>query len=472
MPVFSPPEDGCATNPAQTSGAGPADSRFSVTPRRGQSIMIGVEEDPFGRDSGTTAAPPSSPAPGPFEPTQDAERSESIDILRGIAILGILLVNVQFFFAPMTLLLAGEDWWTGPLDRLATALVHFFAQGKFYTMFSFLFGLGMALQMERAEARGRSFVPFFARRMSWLLLLGTAHAFLLWFGDILATYALLGFSLILFRRRATRTLLVWTVVLFLIPLLLMALFVVPPLLAPHSPAAAETEREFAEMRQGARAMTATAREVYSSGTYLETLPVRASEVALVYRYSFIGAPGILAMFLVGLNLGRRRFLREAHRNLSGIRRWLGILACIGLPANAVLVVTMTTVDQGIPSAGLLLQQIAFTVGGPALCFTYVLGVVLLLRRESWRRRLLPLAAVGRLALTSYLTHSLVFTTIANGYGLGFYGRVGPAAGLALAVALFAAQIALSNWWLRRFRFGPFEWLWRSLSYLRLQPIRR
>jgi len=308
--------------------------------------------------------------------------------------------------------------------------------------------------------------------MTWLLLLGLAHAFLVWFGDILATYAVLGFPLMLFRERRNRTLLVWTVVLFLVPLLLLGLFVGATQLALHSPEASEMRRELAEIRQGAQAMAATAREVYSGGSYLATLPVRASEVAMVYRYSFMGAPGILAMFLVGLNLGRRRFLREAHRHLPAIRRWLVILACIGLPANAVLAVTLSAVDQGVPSPGLLIQQAAFTVGGPALCFAYVLGVLLLLQREQWRRRLGPLAAVGRMALTSYLTHSLVLTTVANGYGLGLYGRIGPAAGVVLALALFASQVVLSNWWVRRFRFGPVEWLWRSLSYLRLQPMRR
>jgi uncharacterized protein len=403
---------------------------------------------------------------------QAGERVETIDILRGIAVLGILLVNMQMFFSPLSQTFAGADPWTGSLDRAATALIRFLAQGKFYTMFSFLFGLGMAIQMERAEARGRRFVPFFLRRLFWLLLFGAAHAFLVWYGDILALYALLGFPLILFRRRSERTLLVWTIVLFLVPLLLMILVTIGIQVALHSPAASELESDFEERRQQAAAMTETAREVYSTGSFAEILPVRAREVGLIYSYVFFAAPGVLAMFLIGLNLGRRRFFQRASEYLPEIRRWLIVLALIGLPANAVLVATTMRIDQMMPSPGLLLQQLAFTFGTPALCFTYVLGVVLLLQRESWRRRLAPLAAVGRMALTNYLTHSLVFTTVAYGYGLGLYNRVGPAAGLLLTGAMYLLQIGASNWWVRRFRFGPMEWLWRSLTYLRLQPLFR
>jgi uncharacterized protein len=418
-----------------------------------------------------TPRPPAAQAET-FAPVLAGERVQTIDILRGIAILGVLVVNMQFFFAPMSEMFSGTDRWPGAVDGAAEALIRFLAQGKFYTMFSFLFGLGMAIQMERAEARGGSFVPFFARRLSWLLLIGAAHAFLLWFGDILATYALVGFPLILFRKRKNLTLLVWTIALAPIPLLLMALFVGAVQLALHSPAAADVEQDLLEMRQRSSAMTETAREVYANGSYSEMLPVRAREVGLIYQYSFMAVPGILAMFLIGLNLGRRRFFHRVPEQLPAIRRWFGILVLIGLPANAVLTATMGSIDQVVPSPALLLQQIAFTFGGPALCFAYVLGILLLLQDERWRQRLTPLAAVGRMALTNYLTHSILFTTIANGYGLGLYGRVGPAAGLVMALALYAVQVVLSNWWLRRFRFGPMEWLWRSLSYLRPQPLAR
>ena len=119
----------------------------------------------------------------------------------------------------------------------------------------------------------------------------------------------------------------------------------------------------------------------------------------------------------------------------------------------------------------LLAPVWFDVGVPGLCFFYVSTFVLALQREAWRRRLAPLAAVGRMALSNYLLQSLVCTTIFYSYRLGLYGQVGPALGLALTALIFTLQIPLSMWWLRRFRFGPAEWLWRTLTYGKLQPMR-
>jgi uncharacterized protein len=309
--------------------------------------------------------------------------------------------------------------------------------------------------------------------MLWLLVIGACHAFLIWFGDILATYALIGFWLILFARRKSTTLLVWTIVMLLLPLALLTGIVGILELAKLSPeATAEVEQGFAENREQAQERLEAARVGYAAGGYREILPLRARQVATSYSYFFFGAPGILAMFLLGLNLGRRRFFHDPAPHLPIIRRWIGWLFVVGLAANALMVVLVRSVDQIVPSPAMLLQQVTFLVGGPALCFAYVGGIVLLAQRESWRRLLMPLAAVGRMALTNYLMHSLVFTTLANGYGGGLYGKVSPSVGLLLTLAMFAIQIPLSNAWLRRFRFGPVEWLWRSLTYLRLQPMRR
>jgi uncharacterized protein len=121
---------------------------------------------------------------------------------------------------------------------------------------------------------------------------------------------------------------------------------------------------------------------------------------------------------------------------------------------------------------MLAQQVGHVLGGPSLCLVYVAGLCALYRRERWRKRIAVLAPVGRMALTNYLTHSLVFTTLSYGYGLGWYGRVSFTAGLGLTLVTYVAQIVLSRWWLARFRFGPAEWLWRSLTYFHPQPMRR
>ena len=390
-----------------------------------------------------------------------------------MAILGILLINMQLFFSPMSLMMLGRDWWPGLADQVVKVLLQFFAQGKFYTLFSLLFGLGMAIQMQRAEARGRSFPGFFSRRLFWLLVIGLVHAFLIWFGDILGQYALLGFALLLFRRRKDTTLVVWIVVLMLVPLILFGgLFGLMELARLNPEAAAEIERQIAEGNQANLALAEEARDVYAAGGYAEILSVRAREVGLIYRFLLFGGPGILAMFLIGFLLGRRGFFRDLETRLPGLLRWTPVLLVVGVAANAAVVVTHRFVNPMEPSPLMMLQQAGFLLGGPSFCLLYVAGLASLYRRERWRRRLRWLAPVGRMALTNYLTHSIVFTTMANSYGLGLYGRISFTVGLGMTLAIYAAQIGLSRWWLRRFRFGPAEWLWRSLTYFRPQPMRR
>jgi uncharacterized protein len=391
-------------------------------------------------------------------PVRTAERIALIDILRGFALLGILLVNMQMFGAPLKLWFSRVEWWPGPLDQAARLLILFFAQGKFYTLFSILFGLGLAIQLERAETHGVQSARFFARRMVWLLLIGLCHAFLIWMGDILVSYALVGFLLIPFRKRTSKTLVAWTVVLLLLPLLI---FAVPTFLA------ATPERSPEEMLE----MIDSATAAYSSGDLGRIFVQRAQDVGTIWLFSFLSFPNFLALFLIGLNLGRRRFFQNLESNLPFVRRWIWRLLALGVLGNVAMVVaTELAPDPMSPVA--YFGQIFMTFGAPAMTLFYVSSIALLVQREPWARRLAPLAAVGRMALTNYLLQSLVCTAIFNGYGWpGLYGRVSTSIGLLLSFAIYLLQIPLSNWWLGRFRFGPAEWVWRSLTYGRPQPMR-
>lgn len=412
--------------------------------------------------------------PAALDPIAPRERVALMDALRGFAVLGILLVNMQFFFSPIYLFGRSAEWWPGLADRAVEWAIQFLAQGKFYSMFSFLFGVGAAVQLQRADARGDSFARFFARRMFWLLLIGSIHAFLIWFGDILFFYAVIGFALIPFARRKYMTLTVWTVILLLIPLLIMGGIVGILELARLQPeSAAEVDRMLAETGQKTQERLERARELYPAGSYGRILELRATQWGTVAASMLIWLPNILALFLIGLQVGRRDFFRNVLQHLPRIRRWVRWLLALGITASlAGLALRGQIVDFNVPSPVMWLQQVLFTVGAPALCFSYVLLITLLSQSAAWQQRLAPLQAVGRMALTNYLMHSVVFTMLANGYGLGLYGRVGPSLGLLLTVAMFLAQIPLSAWWLSRYRFGPVEWLWRSLSYRGLQPMRR
>jgi uncharacterized protein len=417
----------------------------------------------------------SAPRSGPETPVAGAGRIEIIDILRGFAIFGILLVNMQFFFSPAYVAIMPEfQPWTGTLDKIADTLIAFFGQGKFYSLFSMLFGMGMAIQMERAEARGAPVAAFFARRMFWLLWIALAHAVLLWFGDILFIYSVLGFILIAFRKRKPITLGVWMIVLLAIPMLLGLAFVGLLELASINPeTAAQIEEGFEQNRVSMESFVEEAYATYTSRSFIEVTGIRTREWwSIVSTNLFNLGPQILALFLVGLYLGRRRFFHDIPQHLSTVRRAFPWLLAGGLLGSTILVVGREFASFTEPSAVNLLVFVGMILGAPILSGAYVAGIVLLVQRESWHRRLAPLAYVGRMALTNYLMHSVVFTMISYGYGLGFYGRISPSAGLGLTVVTYLLQIPFSKWWLGRFRFGPMEWLWRSLTYWKLQPMRR
>ncbi len=382
-------------------------------------------------------------------PIPPAERIEVVDILRGFALFGILLVNMQGYGWPIYL--AGLQEWPRFVDRLADWAIRFFAEGKFYPLFSFLFGFGLTIQMARAEAHGARFVPLYVRRLVVLLIIGAAHALLLWVGDILVTYALLGFFLMVFRNRSQKTLIVWIVLSLLMSILL-------------------NEQSFAQVDAMDRLRAQRTIQVYAHGTFADMVHQRIRDLRFVYAIEPFFAPHVFALFLLGLYAGRRGILQDIPSHLPFVRRLWPWALGIGLVGNVLFVIAREHPDQ----SGSLLPEFvgpaALMVGGPALTAFYMSAIMLLVQKEAWGKRLAPLAAVGRMALSNYLLQSLVCTTIFYSYGLGLYGKVGPAPGVALTVAIYLVQIPLSVWWLRRFRFGPLEWLWRSLTYWRPQPM--
>ncbi|MCW5554196.1 MAG: DUF418 domain-containing protein [Verrucomicrobiae bacterium] len=410
-----------------------------------------------------------APPPAPVAP---AERIETLDVLRGFALLGILLVNMALFSWPCYDLFMANQPWTTRADVAADWLVRIFAEGKFISLFSFLFGLGMAIQMERAAARGAGFVGRYARRLLALLAIGLAHAFLIWEGDILVVYALFGFLLLAFRYRRPTTLLVWAGICLVLPVLIYALLAAMMTLATFVPGAAESiQKELAATNAWYEQASAENLRAFAHGNLAEVFAQRARNVLFLYQYVWYYAPMFFAMFLFGLYAGRRRLLHDLEANLGFIRRTLGWGLALGLPANLIYTVTYAVADPASASPLWVVSAATLAVGGPALCLAYAAGLTLLLRRPGAHQWLHPLAAVGRMALTNYLLQSVVCTTLFYSYGLGWYGSVGRAPGVVLALIIYAAQIPFSVWWLKRFRFGPMEWLWRTLTYARRQPMR-
>jgi len=387
-------------------------------------------------------------------------------MVRGFALFGVLLVNMYGFGADSIA-------WDSPADELAFAVTRVFFESKMWTLFSILFGFGFALQLQSAHARDFRILPAYLRRLGVLFVLGAAHA-LLFDGDILMLYAELGLALLIVRGLPTRELL----------LLAVGLMLVFPLarFASHqdqSQSAGSGEilnvsEARSELEQAQRT------DVYAIGSLAEVAADNANAIPadpLEDLYTPESGLTVFAMFLLGFSLGRSGLLRDIPGHVASIacmRIWGLGLGLAAMAAERVLAVTTgyavfreQQAGPGVQFAGDLL----FTFGATALALGYAATIVLAAQTSRGRAALMPLAGVGRLALTVYLTQTLMFTTLFYGYGFGQVFRLGPAAVTAWAVVIFAVQVVVCQWWLRRFRFGPVEWLWRSLTYLKWQPLR-
>ena len=407
-------------------------------------------------------------------PVRPQERIQVIDMLRGFALLGILLVNMELFNYSIYESVLGSHTPATMLDQLARWFVAFFAEGKFYSMFSFLFGLGMALQFQRAEAKGVPFVATYARRLLVLMVIGLIHGYLFWIGDILFLYSLLGFALLfLFRKAKPRTLLIWVGICLAIPVLLnAALWGLMGLaqFAPDGPAM--MEEMWASQEAQYLALAAESNYIYATGTFAEITRQRTAEMWFMYSILPFMGFNVLATMLLGMYAGQRRIFQELESHISLIRRvwWWGL--GLGVLGNFMYVWFLQSASRMMPTGATTLAVVGQTIGAPALSLFYMASLVLLVQKSpTWHGRLAPLAATGRMAMTNYLMQSVICTLLFYGYGLGLYG-IGIAAGLATAVVIYTIEVLWSGWWLQRFRFGPMEWLWRTLTYLTPQPLRR
>lgn len=402
---------------------------------------------------------------GGMSPVEQRERVAALDVLRGVAILGILVVNIELFRGPEYLLtFSGTSALSGP-DALLSAVISAFAESKFITTLAFLFGLGFTLQGIRAEGRGRSANRLLARRMVVLLLFGVLHAVLIWSGDILLAYALIGFVFLLFYRCRPRTLLIWAGAALGIPLLLglllAALAFVTAALVGGAEAAGTQDAQLAFFQDFAQ----NAEAAYTSGSYSEMVVQRLWELLFMVPLGlFIFGPLILAMMLLGAAVARSGWISNLAEHRGGIRRAAMVGLGAGLPLNVFYVLSTYAFDPQT-SAVSALGFPALILGAPLLAVGYISMIALLVLRApegnpgAVQRRL---AAVGRIALTNYLTQSIVMTAIF--YGFGLYGSVSLAAALLIGAALICAQLILSPVYLRKFSQGPAEWLWRRLTY--------
>ncbi len=452
---------------------------------------------------------PARPGPAPPAPVGDRERFATLDVLRGVAVLGILLVNVQFF--AFTFAEASQWQWDqfAGLDKLSRAFVNFFAFGKFITIFSILFGMGLALQSERARRAVRPFAGLYTRRLVFLLLFGLIHGILFWYGDILSLYAVIGFVALLCRNVRPAALLITAAILLFIPILGLGGCALrdpgadwgnpwawdqlgaeisdasqpitddPSTTAPATPSSAPASRPAASDTARINARIAELMEflgdeerIYRSGTWTEMLAIRSFYylVILIPTYALLFSWRTVALFFLGMVFIRAGLFDDTDRRRPVYRRMLLVGLLIGVPLQALSLAIQMGGDK---RAVMVFAQFAIdSFATLALALAYTGGLALICLRPAWVARLRPVAAVGRMALTNYLSHTLICVFIFYSFGLGLFGTVSHPKALLIVAGIYAAQLILSPIWLRRFHFGPFEWLWRSLTYWRLQPFVR
>lgn len=387
------------------------------------------------------------------------DRIHALDVLRGIAVGGILFANVLVFFG--IIFLSPERAAALPTagaDRIATVFDHVFIEGKFYSIFSLLFGIGFGVQLARG---GDEAVSRFRRRLRILLGIGAIHAVFIWAGDILLLYALLGLTMPRFARKSNDALLRWTIWLLATPALLyVAALGIWAVAAPAAPAGTASAASPGALPANILAIfeavgTGGVREAFIGN--LVFLAGRWADLFVTMRF-----PKVLGMFVLGLWMVRTGLALSPAAHRPALVRWSLLGWGVGLPANLIAAWAFGHWPYLPPSAGALLGVVMQAIGFPMLALGYAATVALLV--VDGRRVMNIFAPVGRMALTNYLTHSMVCVCLSYGFGLGLWWRTGASTAILIAAAIIAVQIPLSALWLSRFRFGPAEWVWRRLTY--------
>ena len=438
--------------------------------------------------------PAPQPAPQPmgedFRPVQDSERIDSVDVLRGVAILGILAININAFAGPLAAInnpsLFGGD---SLLDLGTWIVTHVLFEQKFISIFSLLFGAGLALMTGRAEARGQRFRSRYYRRLLWLLLIGMVHAYLIWYGDILVTYALCGLILYPLRRRSPRTLIIIGVILLMVVPVITSLFgmAMESTRARASEAAAlveageeitdEQQKSLEKWEQTRKNLAPTAEDLAAEveamrGDYGSVVEHQIPQAVNIQFFTLVmyGLWRVVGLMLIGMAFMKLGVL-SAQRSPAFYRRAMTVGYGLGLPLVGYSAWTLIDHDFD-PVFSFQLGSLFNYFASLLIALGHLALVMWLCQTDRLAALRARLAAVGRAALSNYLLHSFVFTAIFYGWGIGLFGQVSRFALSGFVVAMWLLQLAISKPWLERYHYGPLEWLWRSLTYWRRQPMRR
>lgn len=401
-------------------------------------------------------------------PVTVRERIQSIDVMRGVALLGILAMNIQDFS------MIGSAYWNpttyGDFHGLNYAVWYvcmLFAELKFMSIFSMLFGAGILLMTSRIEASGRRSGPIHYRRMGWLILFGCLHGYLLWSGDILFTYGFCGLFAYLARKWKPRTLIVAGLLFVAVSTVLYVGSYETFPYWPHDTTAQMVEQMWAPSQAAQAKELATYRAgwlVEEKDRVVQTFGLQVQGMVFL---TFWRAYGLM---LVGMGLFKLGVF--SAQLPARIYRWfIAIGLLIGLPIIVFGVQQEFRHHWEMRTSFFLDFQ--YNYWASLLVCLFWIGLVMLICQKGWLKGTTRrLAAVGRMAFTNYLTHTFVCTFLFYGWGIGLFGKISRTEQFGIVLVIWAFQLIVSPWWLNRFQFGPFEWLWRSLTYWKPQPMRR
>jgi uncharacterized protein len=383
------------------------------------------------------------PTQGPVAPSN---RIEGIDVMRGLALFGVLTINIVFEFRVSIFeQFLSPDSTIPAIDRALRDVLAAAIELKALALFSFLFGVGLAIQFDRLTNNPRR-LTLLVRRLVVLLAIGAVHLFLVWNGDILVEYAVVGLVVLPFLFCP-----MWLTLLVAAACLI--LFITMPLLPP-------VVKFPSHFWIGEHIVQATM--AYGHGGFMDVLAFRIREIPAMLPLLVEIFPRTIALFLFGALAWRSGILQRASEH----KRLLLGIAIGGVLFGGVLTVAAQWRDLFVwPS-----REVMERFGGIALAAGYASGIVGLTSVPAGQRMLAWAAPVGRMAFTNYLGQSLILGWIFYGYGFGLFGKLSVSAAFTVGVVIYAMQAAVSAWWLGRYRYGPVEWLWRSLMYGSWQPM--
>ncbi|RFB04185.1 DUF418 domain-containing protein [Parvularcula marina] len=400
-------------------------------------------------------------------PTTSSERYAIMDILRGFALFGVLTANlVGLGEAPFMATDAQiEALPTAPIDSFFYFLVDLFIADKANTLFAFLFGVGFWVMMERLESRGAPFMSIYLRRTGILFLFGLIHLFGLFAFDILHLYGAAGFVLLFSRKLPARMMLYIGLALLVFG---------RPVGEWISEALGFTEaygivyNDDAVLARQAAAWAGNYREWIAGMDHMVRYDWFASGLLASWVLYVIGR------FYIGAWVARQGWLQHSGDHLPMFRKYLPLLLISGLVLQLLgQLISENTGEEASAALGVL-TTIMHAFATPLIAAGYVCGLVLIFNGKSLTWLIRPFAPVGQMALTNYLTQSVLIMLILTniGPGLGLAGRVGTASYIPIAIGIYAAQAVFSHFWMKAFAYGPAEWLWRTLTYGKAPAIRR